>query len=204
MDKFIMIIVILIVLAAFGLIAGQIISAGDPKPADKTGRTLLPDVWNTRSRSGSTIASHAPVVYFQVPGEAKAGMVQLRYARTVIGSGKSCDIVLDHPSISRRHAEIYLAIRRQYIFSGKKVRFFVLRNLSKTNPVEFYDPDAEEETPFRMITGSVPLKNEENFFYLGDVKVKVINEQENHEAETIVRKEYQQKMRRSKATSRLL
>lgn len=221
MDKFIMVIVILIVLAAFALIAWQIFSTANPKPADASGKILLLDLFNTVQRRGGTIASNAPVVYFQMPGERKAKMVQLRYARTVIGSGKSCDIVLDHPSVSRRHAEIYLAVKRQYLFWGKEARFFVLKNISRTNPVEFYVPDSDKETPFKMITKSIPLKEEESFFYLGDIKVKVVNawqgekdKEERYEEEgrkkekdkedEIIRREYEQKLKRSRATRRLL
>lgn len=213
MDKFIMAIVILIVLAALALIAWQIFSTANPKPADTSGKVLLFDLLNTVQRRGGTIASKAPVVYFQMPGERKAKMVQLRYARTVIGSGKSCDIVLDHPSVSRRHAEIYLAVKRQYLFWGQEARFFVLKNISRTNPVEFYAPDSDRKTPFQMITKSIPLKEEESFFYLGDIKVKVVNAwqrdtseypEENHREDEIIRREYEQKLKRSKATRRLL
>lgn len=234
MDKFIMAIVILIVLAALALIAWQIYATANPKPVDASGKVLLFDLFHTIQRRGGTIASNAPVVYFQMPGEKKAKMVQLRYARTVIGSGKNCDIVLDHPSVSHRHAEIYLAVKRQYIIWGEEARFFVLKNISKTNPVEFYVPGSDSETPFKMITKSIPLKEEKSFFYLGDIKVKVVNAWQGAEAdpvsrpkdiysrcgengcggtkrreawsreEEIIQREYQQKLRRSKATSRLL
>lgn len=223
MDKLIMAIVILIVLAALALIAWQIFSTANPKPADASGKVLLMDLLNTIQRKGGTIACKAPVIYFQMPEEKKAKMVQLKYARTVIGSGKSCDIVLDHPSVSRRHAEIYLAVKRQYIFWGEEARFFVLKNISKTNPVEFYVNDSDSKTPFKMITKSIPLKEEENFFYMGDIKVKVVNPLPDNvklysgktsrntlifgagsSEEEIIRREYEQKLRRSKGTSRLL
>lgn len=219
MDKFIMAIVILIVLAALALIAWQIFSTANPKPVDSSGKVLLLDLLNTIQKKGGTIASNAPVIYFQMPGEKKAKMVQLKYARTVIGSGKSCDIVLDHPSVSRRHAEIYLAVKRQYIFWGKEARFFVLKNISKTNPVEFYVNGSQNESPFKMITKSIPLREKESFFYMGDIKVKIVNTLQNEQRdeeysfgrensyekeEEIIQKEYERKLRRSKATSRLL
>ena len=239
MDKLIMVIVILIVLAALALIAWQIFSTANPRPVDSSGNVLLLDLLNTVQRRGGTIASNAPVVYIQIPGEKKAKMVQLKYARTVIGSGDFCDIVLKHPSVSRRHAEIYLAVRRQYLFWGKEARFFALKNISRTNPVEFYDPGSDRETPFKMITKSVPLKEEENFFYLGDIKVKVVNtwkraeyadirdrdrqsgrmqdwdakgkgtksisiSDRDRKEDEIIRKEYEKKLKRSKATQRLL
>ena len=64
-----------------------------------------------------------------------------------------------------------------------------------------------------MITKSIPLKEEESFFYLGDIKVKVVNAwqrdtseypEENHREDEIIRREYEQKLKRSKATRRLL
>lgn len=242
MDKVIMAIVMLLVILAFFLIMRQIYLTAEPNPVDQSGKGMLSQLLGWLPAHGKTMAMHAPVLYYLVPGEKKAGVVELKYARTTIGRGSGCDVVLNHPTVSEKHAEIYLAVK-------KGIRFFVLKNHSRINPVEFYDTLSGDRPSFRMIENSIPLRAGENYFYLGEVRVKVVikdfrdetvhddfeedfrgnsrdktagaadredfsakeESYKNHFAagmnergEDVVREEYEQKIRRSRKTSRIL
>lgn len=137
----------------------------DPKPIEASGRGNLLKFLNTFF-NGGTMVARAPVVYYQIPGQGSK-KVQLQHTKTLIGSS-DCDIVLDHPSISARHAEIYLAIKR-------KKRVFVLKNLSKTNPVVWMKKDSSSgEVVRKDITRHMILNpNDENWFLLGNVKMMI-------------------------------
>lgn len=175
MDKVIMVFVIIIVLIAFGFIVYNFSTISDPKPADKSGKSLL----DFLGRKGATMASNAPVFYYRIPGE-EPKKVQLMHTRTTIGSGDSCDIVIKHPSVSDLHAEIYLAVK-------KDRRFFVIKNHSKTNPIEFLDPEMakrQEAHPYRYIVKTLPLVHSISKMYMGDVAVQIKNQYGHRETET--------------------
>lgn len=174
MDKIIMAFVIIIVLIAFGFIVYNFSTISNPKPADKSGKSLL----DFFGKKGSTMASNAPVFYYRIPGE-EPKKVQLMYTKTTIGSSDSCDIVIKHPSISALHAEIYLAVK-------KDRRFFVIKNHSKINPIEFLDPEMvkrQEEHPYRYIVKTLPLIHSISKMYMGEVAVQIKNQYGHREPE---------------------
>jgi hypothetical protein len=137
----------------------------NPKPVESSGKSNLLNFIS--SSSGGTIVARAPVVYYRIPGE-NSKKVQLQHTKTLIGRKEGCDIVLDHPSISDEHAEIYLAIKR-------KKRVFVLKNLSKVNPVVWTKSDQSTGAAIRKdVTRHIILSSEEqNWFLLGDVKMMI-------------------------------
>src|SRR4051794_31473127 len=81
------------------------------KPGETTGLTreapaVSPLVERDRLRAASRITPPEPGRYLAVPDGAEVALVPLHTPTTRLGRSVGADVVLEHPSVSRRHALI--------------------------------------------------------------------------------------------------
>lgn len=116
-----------------------------------------------------TVLIHMPKVYYRIPGQDWK-CLELTKKVTSIGRDKENDICINHPTVSRKQAEIQMKMRR--IGAEKKgVRYFKLKNCAYENPIQYVIPDGSGET--RDIVKPFTLIEKESVFYFGQVEIMI-------------------------------
>lgn len=146
----------------------------DPEELKKERKTgILPDALKAKEKrvdEQETVLTNMPVLSWKYPGgnwETK----ELSRIHTTIGRGEECDIVIHHPTVSVKHAEIIMKLRK--INARKKgARYFLLKNHSRENPISFLNAEGSPDD-WRDIVGSIPFTYSENAFFLGLVEMRL-------------------------------
>ncbi|MDD7389435.1 MAG: FHA domain-containing protein [Lachnospiraceae bacterium] len=136
-------------------------------------KTIVPDFLQGKGKKTDeqeTVLINMPVLSWKYPGKGWENK-ELTRVHTTIGRGADCDIVINHPTVSVRHAEIIMKLRK--INAEKKgARYFLLKNHSKENPVSFLNAEGGKDD-WRDIISSIPLTYSENAFFLGLVEMRI-------------------------------
>lgn len=118
-----------------------------------------------------TVLINMPVLSWKYPG-GEWEMKELSKVHTTIGRDSDCDIVINHPTVSMKHAEVIMKIRKMNA-ETKGARYFLLKNHSKENPISFLNAEGGSDD-WRDIIRSIPLTYSENAFFLGLVEMRII------------------------------
>lgn len=118
----------------------------------------------------ATVLVNMPILSWKYPGGEWESR-ELSKVCTSIGRDADCDIVLNHPTVSMKHAEIVMKMRKVQA-EKKGARYFLLKNHSKENPISFLNSEGGADD-WRDIVRSIPLIYSENAFFLGLVEMRI-------------------------------
>lgn len=175
---------LIVLLAAIAVAAYRFFKNSDPDNLDndpdvnqeefeKERKNVVQDLFKEKKKKidgQETVLTNMPVLSWKYPG-GDWNNKEISKVHTVIGRGSDCDIVINHPTVSMKHAEISMKIRK--INAQKKgAKYFLLKNHSKENPISFLNAEGGADD-WRDIVKSIPLTYTENAFFLGLVEMRV-------------------------------
>lgn len=146
----------------------------DPEDFEKEGKkTIVPDFLQGKGKKTDdqeTVLINMPILSWKYPGKGWENK-ELTKVHTTIGRSADCDIVINHPTVAARHAEIIMKLRK--INAEKKgARYFLLKNHFKESPISFLNAEGGKDD-WRDIVSSIPLTYSENAFFLGLVEMRL-------------------------------
>lgn len=133
----------------------------------------IPSFFSRKGKSTekqATVLVNMPILSWKYPGGEWESR-ELSKVFTSIGRDEDCDIVLNHPTVSMKHAEIVMKMRKVQA-EKKGARYFLLKNHSKENPISFLNSEGGADD-WRDIVRSIPLIYSENAFFLGLVEMRI-------------------------------
>lgn len=118
-----------------------------------------------------TVFVQMPVIWYRIPGQDWQSK-KMRGPIITMGRDASCDIVIEHPTVSRKQAEIRMKIHRFY--SAKNgARYYILKNCAMENPVQYCPQNGGEDDVIDIVR-SMKIKEKESVFFLGQVEVMFV------------------------------
>lgn len=129
------------------------------KLINETKKKIFPNSGRT-----STVSKYAPTIYVREPGKDFYVSTKVDKRRFVIGRDEDCDIVLNDPHVSGKHAEIKM-------FSDKMGSFYYFHNLKPVSGTEYYNQDKEVYENLKH--GEKIDLEEKEAFYICDYKIVI-------------------------------